>query len=82
MGTVGSTFPFPKQPNAGLPVQSRMTDPSAKTKPVEPTGPQASSHASNPRDIRAERPDARTQVAGTPDGGDSPPAGKPGPRAR
>lgn len=46
-----------------------MNDPSQTHKPVEPTHQAPSSSASNPRQVRSERPGPRTQSVGTPDGG-------------
>jgi hypothetical protein len=46
-------------------------DPSNQAKPVAPTQPQPSTKATNPREIRQERPDPRTQTVGTPDGSSS-----------
>ena len=44
-------------------------------KPVQPTRQVPSTRASDPRQVRSERPDARTQSVQTPDGGKGPPAG-------
>lgn len=69
------------QPKGTLEVNGCMPDSSQeKTKPVAPTNEPPSSTASNPREVRAERPPPQTQSAGTPDGGGgqgSPGIGKP-----
>jgi hypothetical protein len=44
-------------------------------KPVSPTRQAPSTHASDPRQVRQERPDPRTQSVQTPDGGKSPAPG-------
>jgi hypothetical protein len=56
------------QPRHRMRVKRRMDDPSRKEKPVQAANVHPSSEASNPRDIRAEKPDGRTQSVSTPDG--------------
>jgi hypothetical protein len=45
------------------------------SKPVQPTQQTPSTRASDPREVRQERPDAKTQNVQTPDGGAHPPSG-------
>ena len=45
------------------------------SKPVQPTQQTPSTRASDPRQVRQERPDPRTQSVQTPDGGAHRPAG-------
>jgi hypothetical protein len=50
-------------------VHEVMNPSQPKDKPVEPTNQTPSSKASNPKEVRAERPKEGTQSAQTPDGG-------------
>jgi hypothetical protein len=65
-------WPIPLQPFPAKRVNLGMIDPAQKEKPVEPTNAQAPSKASNPRQIRKERPAPASQSVGTPDGGGNP----------
>jgi hypothetical protein len=49
-----------------------MSSPADKSKPVEPTRQVPSTHASDPRQVRQERPRPGTQAVQTPDGGKGP----------
>jgi len=52
-----------------------MSPSEEKSKPVEPTQQVPSTQATNPRQVRRERPSPGTQSVQTPDGGKGPPRG-------